>query len=98
MTTYVLRNGQLVDKSLAGPKWDGESAPNVISDTMDATRHMCDGNYYTSKAKFREVTKLHGCIEVGNDPAISRPRKPIPLDRAKRREDIRRTIYELRNR
>jgi hypothetical protein len=71
---------------------------HVITDTMDPTRHMCDNQFYTSKSKFREVTKAHGCVEVGNEvDYMMRPRKPVKLDPAKRREDIRRTIYELRN-
>jgi hypothetical protein len=88
-------NGML-DASLAYEPYTGPGF-HVISDEMNATRNMADGRYYTSKHKFREATKAMGCIEVGNDPAINRPRKPIPIDRAKRRDDIRRTIYELRN-
>lgn len=97
MTTYVWRNGELVEKHLAAPRIDSSSAPNVISDTMDATRHMASGKYISSKAAFRAETKAHGCIEVGNDPAALRPRKPVPLSREQRRDDIRRTIYEMRN-
>lgn len=96
MTTYVFRNGRLVEKHLAEPLNYGQSAPYVIGDIMEPTRHMADGNYYSSKSKFREVTKAHGCVEVGNDPAISRPRKPIPLSSERRREDIRRVIQELK--
>ena len=70
----------------------------VVSDTMDATRHMCDGKYYDSKQKFRATTKAHGCVEVGNEvPVMTRPRKPVELDRRQRRDDIKRTIYDIRN-
>ena len=70
----------------------------VISDEMEPTRHMADGKYFTSKHKFRENTKAHGCVEYGNEiPALTKPREPVKLDRGKRRDDIRRTIYELRN-
>jgi hypothetical protein len=55
----------------------GLAAPMVIADEMPATRHMADGNVYTSKRKFRAVTRAHGCVEVGNDPAMLR-RKPKP--------------------
>jgi hypothetical protein len=54
----------------------------VIADEMPETQHMADGKYYTSKRKFRAVTKSHGCVEVGNDPAMLRPR---PKSRADRR-------------
>lgn len=58
-------------------------APMVIIDEMPATQHMADGNYYTSKRRFRLVTKAHGCVEVGNDPAMFRSRpKPKPDSRA----------------
>ena len=86
----------LVEKSLLSPTSDDPKI-YVISDTMPETRHMADGKYYSSKSKFREVTKAHGCIEMGNDSSLTRPRKSIPLSREKRRDDIRRTIYELRN-
>lgn len=102
MTTYVYRpehpeadeNG-MVDKSLL------YSSPGlglyVISDTMDPTRHMATGRYFTSKSKFRAETKASGCFEIGNDPALYRQRKPAVLSREKRRDDIRRTIYDLKN-
>ena len=97
MPTYVYRDGEVIEKHLAQPLVSSNAAPNVISDIMSETRHMATGKYHTSKAAFRADTKASGCIEVGTDPAISRPRKPIPLSREKRREDIRRTIYDLRN-
>ena len=92
MTTYVLRGGKLVEKRLATPK----SACGVISDIMPATRHMADGRYYTSKSEFRKVTKAYGCVEIGNETAtMLKPRKPIPLSREQRRNDIRKAIREL---
>lgn len=88
----------MVPIEMAGPKHAGDSACYVISDEMPATRHMADGRYYTSKKKFRDATREHGCVEVGNELAtMTRPRSPIPLDRGKRREDIKRAIYNLRN-
>jgi hypothetical protein len=98
MTVYVMRDGQLVERSLATPKYSGSDATYVISDEMSETRHMADGKYYTSKHKFREATRAAGCYEYGNElPTLLKPRKPIELSREKRRDDIRRTIYELKN-
>jgi hypothetical protein len=57
------------------------AAPMVITDEMPATQHMADGNYYTSKRKFRAITRAHGCIEVGNDPAMFRRRPKLKPDR-----------------
>ena len=86
----------LIDRSLDYQPETGV-APNVISDTMSETRHMATGRFHTSKSEFRKDTKASGCIEFGNDPALTRPRKPVPLSREKRREDIRRTLYDYRN-
>ena len=95
MTTYVYRNGELVEKDKAPLREGGY----VISDEMTETRHMADGRYYTSKKKFRQATRAAGCIEVGNETAtMLKSREPIKLDPRKRREDIHRAIYELRNR
>ena len=100
MTTYVYRDGKLVDKNLAGPKNTRLTKVNgVISDIMPETRHMADGKIYTSKSKFRQATRAAGCVEVGNETStLLKPRQQIQLDPSKRSDDIRRTIYELRNR
>jgi hypothetical protein len=98
VTTFVYRNGQLVDKRYAPPKVEGDQAAYVISDIMPETRHMANGKTYTSKSEYRKATKAAGCIEVGNETStLLKPRKPIQLDRGQRREDIKRTIYEMRN-
>ena len=54
------------------------AAPMIIGDEMPATQHMADGRHYTSKREFRAVTRAHGCVEVGNDPAMLRPQRPKP--------------------
>ena len=98
MATYVYRNGKLVDKRRAAPRHSADAATHVISDTMAETQHMASGRFHTSKSEFRKDTKAHGCIEFGNETAaLLKPRQPIKMDPAKRREDIRRTIYDLRN-
>jgi hypothetical protein len=98
MTTFVYRNGELVDKNLASPREVKGQASYVISDEMAETRHMADNRMYTSKAKFRQTTRAHGCVEVGNENlTMLKPRKPIELDRGKRREAIAKSIYQLRN-
>jgi hypothetical protein len=71
------------------------SAPYVISDTMQPLKHMGTGEVLDSKAKFRQATKASGCVELGNESI--KPRAPIKLDSGKRREDIQKTIYHLRN-
>lgn len=71
---------------------------NFISDTMEPTRHMANGKYYTSKAAFRAATKAAGCVEIGNETKyLTKKRQPIKLDRKKRREDIRKAIHDVKN-
>lgn len=91
MPTYVFRDGKVVEKTAETYR----DAPYVISDEMPSTRHMADNKFYTSKHKFREATKAAGCIEVGNSPIP--PHKRVPLSQAKRVEDIKRAIYDLKN-
>lgn len=99
MPTYVYRNGEIVDKRFAAPKETHGSAAYVISDEMPETRHMADGKHYTSKAKFRQATRAAGCVEVGTETStLLKPRPQIRLDEGKRRDDIRKAIYDLRNR
>lgn len=71
------------------------SAPYVISDSMEPTKHMATGRMIDSKRAFSRETRAAGCVEIGNEQI--KPRKPIPLDGGKRRDDIRKAIYELRN-
>lgn len=87
----------MVERHLADPI---RSDPKVyiISDTMDATRHMATGRVFDSKSKFRQETRASGCVEVGNDIMKAKPRVPVKLDKRERREHIQRAIYELRNR
>jgi hypothetical protein len=106
MTIWVYRPGHpqanengIVTQEQAYAQHERGSAPYVISDEMTETRSMCDGKYYTSKHKFRQTTRAHGCIEVGNETAtLLKPRKPIPLSPQRRREDIRQAINQLKNR
>lgn len=95
--TFVMRNGELVEKRLAGPRHGAHGrAAHVISDTMAPVKHMGTGQVIDSKAAFRAATRASGCVEVGTDPAASRPRrmpelKPIaPI--------VQRAIAELESR
>lgn len=98
MPTYVLRNGNVVEKG--GPLdievYEHNPAPYVISDNMDGLKHHGTGRVTDSKSEFRKMTKACGAVEMGNEKI--QPRKPIPLDRRKRREDIAKAIYQLKSR
>lgn len=54
------------------PKEEARNRVTIMSDEMPETLHPCDGRHYTSKTRFREVTKANGCIEIGGDPSIYR--------------------------
>ncbi len=72
------------------------AAPYVISDAMNPVKHMGTGRMIDSKSKFRADTRASGCVEIGNEPI--KPRQPIALDKGQRRDAIRQSLYELRNR
>ena len=76
-------------------EYQSNSAPYIISDTIQPTKHMASGRVIDSKAKFRAETRATGCVELGNEQI--KPRQKIELDRGERREAIRKTIYDLRN-
>ncbi len=96
MARYVIRDGELILKHLAPPKYQQERAPHVISDVMEPTKHMGTGEVIDSKARYRQATRATGCVEVGTDPAVSRA-QPMP-EPTGIVEDVKRAIAELRSR
>jgi hypothetical protein len=64
MTTYVLRNGALIEKHLAPPRAAGRS-PHVISDI--APFETQDGTAITSRAALRNYERANGVRQVGTD-------------------------------
>ena len=91
--TWVYRNGRLVPKHLAPPKYSGR-VRGVISDTMDALVHPCTGKLMDSKSEFRKVTKAKGGVEVGNEKLVDR-RVCHGLDSETRRRDISIAMEQL---
>src|SRR5258707_5533242 len=89
----------MVDRDLAGSKIiKFGDAPNVISDNLGThLRHMGTGKMLDSKSAFRNEDRASGNVCVGNDSSIQpKPRKFIePIRPA---HDIKRAIYELKNR
>lgn len=79
------------------PNTEGKSKVTIMTDEMPETLHPCDGRHYTSKTRFREVTKANGCVEVGGDPSIyrslSKPKENYTDDGSVRAE----LIDRLRN-
>lgn len=95
--TYVMRDGELVEKHLAAPLHAPSSAaPHVISDAMEPIRSMADGRIYDSKSRYYQGVRAAGCEVVGNERA--------PFDRRPEfrsegvGQDIKKAIDQLRSR
>ncbi len=95
-TTYVLREGALIDKREAPPLHAGGAAPNVISDAMAPIRSHADGRMYDSKSAYRADLRARGYVEVGNERAAF-DRRPT-FDPGPVAPDIKRAIQELSSR
>lgn len=87
-TTFVWRDGALIEKHLAPPQ---SGVFHFISDTMDAVAHPCTGKLMDSKSEFRKVTRAHGCIEMGNDAPTSAPARGY--DSGGLKQDIARAFH-----
>lgn len=80
----------------SGPKVNkyGEAAA-VIADDMPPTEHPVDGKIYTSKSSFRETTRAHGCIEVGNDLISKQKRTQGNIgERIKLPESVKKELWD----
>jgi hypothetical protein len=64
MTTYVLRNGALIEKHLAPPRGAGRS-PHVLSDIEPFKTQ--EGTAIASRAALRDYERANGVRQVGTD-------------------------------
>ena len=70
--------------------------PHVITEEMPPTEHV-DGRFYTSKRKFRDVTRAHDLVEIGNEklkPLVRSTDKPET--KRKRREQLKTALDKYR--
>lgn len=86
----------MVTRSRASRQSDNITGPQVISDTMPPTWHPCDGKIYESKKRFRDTTRAHGGLEVGNEKITPRTPQAETPDRVYQ-ERVERAIYEIEN-
>lgn len=72
---WVYINGEAHE---VGQDWTAEprSEYHVVGD-IQPYRSMIDGSLISSRSKHREHLKQHGCVEVGNDSSLYRPKQPI---------------------
>lgn len=92
--TYVLRNGELVEKHLAAPLHASADAPQVIRDGMDPTFNHATGRFYDSKRAYERDTRRAGCVIVGDQ----RPPERRPAEPPRAGHDIKRAIEQLKGR
>ena len=77
-------------------------APFVVTDEMSALQNYADGNYYTSKARFREATRRpreeapYGYIERGDEPIRTEYAKPPEPDIDDIRDDTAKALNLIR--
>jgi len=72
MTVFVIRNGELVEKSKAPPK---PGTAYIIGDNLPDTWNPLTNKRYSSKSRYYQDTRAAGGEIVGNDPAGLRERK-----------------------
>lgn len=79
MTTYVIRDGQLVDKRFAPRQPVARShlpCPAIRPDGMSDTWNPATGLLYDSRSAYYRAVKDAGCEIVGDDRAFSEPSGP----------------------
>lgn len=75
-TTYVIRDGQLIEKHLAVP-FSEVNAPTVMGD-IEPYQSMVTGEMVTSRSRHRAILKQHNCIEVGNETKYLKAKPVAP--------------------
>jgi hypothetical protein len=90
MTTFVLRNGKLVEKTAA----NADPRLHVISDNLDGVLNPANGLRYGSKRAYEKAVRAAGCEIVGNEKIQQRK----PFDPGPVAPDIKAAIERLRSR
>lgn len=88
---YVWHEGSFVDVTDWTPP--PRKTPYIVRDSMEHAMHPATGEMMDSKSRFREVTRAHGLVEVGNDWRTSQTTPQ--LTRADRKRDIADAIQQL---
>jgi hypothetical protein len=90
MTTYVLRDGKLVEKTAA----NADPRLHVISDSLPDVLNHANGLRYDSKRAYEKAVRAAGCEIVGNEKQTrTRAFNPGPVG-----PDIKAAIEQLRSR
>ena len=90
MTTYVLRDGKLVEKTAANV----DPRLHIISDSMPMTLNHANGQRYDSKRAYEKGVRAAGCEIVGNEKLTNtRQFDPGPVT-----PDVKAAYEQLRSR
>jgi hypothetical protein len=68
--------------------------PEIITDTQEGLRHPLTGKVVDSKSKFRQMTKDHGGVEVGNEDLGKIAEKNAERVDRDRKRSLRETIHK----
>ena len=89
------KNGDLV---FATDEFYGnENQGPLVMPDIKPYKSMIDGSIITSRSRHREHLRDHGCVEVGNDSSLYKPRQPLPIAPGLK-EDIIRAFNEVKRR
>lgn len=83
-------DGSLVEVGLDYVR-DPRADHHVMGD-IQPYKSMVDGSLITSRSHHREHLRQHGCVEVGNDSSLNKPRQ-APQPPAKLKEQIAANVY-----
>lgn len=87
---FVQRDGQLYEVGVDFIP-EPRSTHHVMKD-IAPYKSMVDGSIITSRSHHREHLRQHGCVEVGNDSSLNKPRQ-TPQPPAKLKEQIAANVY-----
>jgi hypothetical protein len=72
---YIYVNGEAHEVS---QDWTPEPRSDIhIMGDITPYQSMLNGEIITSRSRHREHLRDHGCVEVGNDSSLYRPREPL---------------------
>ena len=90
MTTYVIRDGKLVEKTAA----NADPRVHLISDHLDYVLNPATGLRYDSKSAYYKAVRAAGCEIIGNEKIPERKQiDPGPVG-----PDVKAAIEQLRSR
>lgn len=90
MTTYVWKNGKMVEK-----KPEKKAPALQIIPDIQPYKSMIDGSMVTSRSRHRTMLRDNNCIEVGNEKMET---TYAPPDREGRRKVLREQLADMSDR